>query len=130
LLAESDQLRAEGRFRYDNRPLAEVAAGDGASFPLVIGLGVLPADYDEAGAVVRQLAGLTTVSKQIELFDRAEAPLPAATAERLEKQTPHLCLGVRLHETLAARDAANLGYSRHLGLVRLSEPLYESPDEE
>src|SRR5205823_503761 len=80
--------------------------------------------------VVADLSRLTGINGEVELFDRFDAPLPTQAAQWLEKQTPNLCLGLRVQERLDGARAARAGWLWHVGLIRLSEPLYESPDEE
>src|SRR5439155_23332672 len=72
----------------------------------------------------------TGINSQERLFDRFAHTLTTEAAQWLEKQTPDLCLGLRVQERMDGARAARAGWLWHVGLIRLSEPLYESPDEE
>lgn len=116
-------------FQIETRSLAEYAAAQPQGFPLVVGLGLLPDDGPAARQVVELLARLTIIGGDLEIFDRWDTPLSPATADWLEKQTPDMCLGIRVHQVADAARGTFVGWRWHLGVVRLSEPLYESPDE-
>ena len=96
------------------------ATGQVEVFDLVLALGAIPAEPQQAVAALNVLAQLVKVGGDLELFDSPRDAVPEVTARAVREHAAPLSLGIRIAE----RDPWRLS------LTRLAEPLAEYPVEE